>query len=306
MAPTRAPSDLDLGPPTFVGADELGLPTRKRGRARVRQYERVGPIPPRPRLAIVGSRAAHRGCLAALAPMLTLASARGWSLVSGGALGIDAGAHRAALALGQAQLAVLPCGRDRPYPPQHLELFAAMAASPRAGLLFAQPRGTRPSRGMFASRNAIVVGLADAVLVAEAGLRSGSIGTGRLAMGRGVPIAAIAGSPGCGALIGAGARALPAVGIVGASEDPHALLLAGFERWLDALAGTGGHDPEPDPDHVWPAELAWLASAITAAGPTGLALDSLPDPAAASLAVLEAELLGLVCEGPAGRWLRVL
>jgi hypothetical protein len=300
VAPRRI--GLDLWPPTLIRAAELGL----RGR---RTYELIGAVPPAPRLAIVGSRAAHRHTLAALGPIVAAAGARGWSLVSGGAIGIDGGAHRAALAHEVAQLAVLPCARDRPYPPGHLGLFAELAAEPRAGLLFAQPPGTEPTRAMFASRNAIVVGLADAVLVAEASLRSGSYGTGRLALRGEVPLAAIAGSPGCGGLIGAGARALPA--LAHASPEPEsgeaiAALVAALERWLDRVLGR---EPAPEPAFTepgWPPHLRWLATAITDAGASGLALDTLPDADAAALALVEAELLGLVCEGAAGRWLRVV
>jgi DNA protecting protein DprA len=265
-----------------------------------RRFDLIGELPPRPRLAIVGSRAANFATLNTLAPIVEAAAKRGWSVVSGGALGIDAGVHRAALELDVVQLAVLPCGRDRLYPPNHAALFEAMANSSSAALLFAQPVGTEPSRAMFASRNAIVIGLADAVVVAEAALRSGSAGTGRLARRRGRPVAAIAGSPGCAALIGAGARALPAAPRE-ADPDASARLIRAVGAWLDEL---GGATPEPAAGGpVWPEHLAWLATALRSAGPQGLTIDGLPDPIAAVLAVCEAELLGLVGEAAAGRWI---
>ncbi len=276
----------------------LGLPGK-----RERSFELVGPLPPRPRLAIVGSRAAHRRTLRVLGPILGEAARRGWSLVSGGALGIDGGAHRAALEQRVAQLAVLPCGRDRLYPPGHAQLFAAMAEARHAGLLFAQPPGTEPARAMFASRNAIVVGLADAVLVAEAGLRSGSAGTGRLALRRQVPLAAIAGSPGCGALIGAGARPLPSPPH---TDDPDALasFVDAVGVWLDVLSGRAA-DEGTSLGERWPEHLVWLETALREAGPSGLSIDALPQPGAAALALCEAELLGLVCEAAAGRWVAI-
>ncbi|MFO7561898.1 MAG: DNA-processing protein DprA [Enhygromyxa sp.] len=291
----RVPLDRDpqAWPFTLISSVELGLPGR-----RERSFELVGSLPPRPRLAIVGSRAAHRRVLQTLAPIVAEAGARGWSLISGGALGIDGGAHRAALAGGVPQLAVLPCGRDRLYPPNHARLFAELVATDNAGLLFAQPPGTQPSRAMFASRNAIVVGLADAVLVAEAGLRSGSTGTGRLALRRKLPLAAIAGTPGCGALIGAGARPLPSPSPD--APETSASLVEALGVWLDLL---DGHEVEPSASGpAWPEHLAWLASALREAGPSGLSIDTLPDPGAASLAVCEAELLGLICEAAPGRW----
>lgn len=281
-------------PVTLVASTSLGLPG-----ARERVFELVGALPDRPRLAIVGSRAAHRRVLQTLPVIVRDAAERGWSLVSGGALGIDGGAHRAALERNMAQLAVLPCGRDCLYPPGHADLFAAIIHTHNSGLLFAQPLGARPARAMFASRNAIVVGLADAVLVAEAGLRSGSMGTGRLALQRNIPLAAIAGSPGCGGLIGAGARPLPSPPH---DEDADALahMADAVGRWLDALRGDAVATPEPRSS--WPEQLAWLADALREAGPAGLSIDALPNPGAAALALCEAELLGLVCEAAAGRW----
>jgi DNA protecting protein DprA len=281
-------------PVTLISSAELGLPG-----GRERTFELVGALPAGPRLAIVGSRAAHRRVLQTLPRIVDAAAERGWTLISGGALGIDGSAHRAALARGLAQLAVLPCGRDCLYPPNHADLFAAIVATDNSGLLFAQPLGAQPARAMFASRNAIVVGLADAVLVAEAGLRSGSTGTGRLALRRTVPLAAIAGSPGCGALIGAGARPLPAPPY---DDDADALahMRDAVGRWLDELRGQA--EATSERSSSWPEQLAWLATALREAGPNGLAIDTLPNPGAAALALCEAELLGLVCEAAAGRW----
>lgn len=286
------PCDPRAWPVTPISSADLGLS------GRTRAYELVGVVPDRPRLAIVGSRAAHRRVLQTLPAIVEQAAERGWSVISGGALGIDGGAHRAALERGVAQLAVLPCGRDRLYPPGHAGLFAAIVATQNSGLLFAQPLGARPARAMFASRNAIVVGLADAVLVAEAGLRSGSMGTGRLALQRTIPLAAIAGSPGCGALIGAGAQPLPSP--THDDEEARASMAAAVGRWLDAL-GDDAVAPV-DPCSSWPDHLAWLAAALREAGPNGLSIDTVPDPKAAALALCEAELLGLVCEAAAGRW----
>jgi DNA protecting protein DprA len=260
----------------------------------------VGPLPGRPRLAIVGSRAAHRRVLRMIGPIVQAAGVRGWSLVSGGALGVDGAAHRAALEHGLHQLAVLPCGRDRLYPPGHAKLFASMVESGRAGVVFAQPPGTQTVRAMFASRNAVVVALADALLVAEAGLRSGSRGTGTLALRRGLPVGAIAGSPGCGALIGAGARAFAPPPDEGEPAEAAERLAASLGAWLDEL---GGATPAPElAAPAWPAHLTWLARELAAAGPAGASIDTLSDPARASVALCEAELLGLVCEAAAGRW----
>jgi DNA processing protein len=261
---------------TTVSAAALGL-------SGDRTWLLLGDLPPAPRLAVVGSRAASRGLLAGVPEVVAAAGTRGFALVSGGARGVDGAVHRAALAGGVPQLAILPCGPDALYPPEHTALFAAIAAAPGSGLLFAQPPGGARSRGMFSSRNALVVAAASALLVVEAQLRSGSWGTGRQALHKQVPTAAIAASSGCAALIAAGARALSAGTDVGA--------------WLDDLAAD-----RPAPARHWPEELAWLAAALARAGPRGLGLDDLDDPATACAALLTAELAGLVIESPPGRY----
>lgn len=179
-------------------------------------------------------------------------------------------------------------------------MFRALVDSDCAGVLFAHPAGTSTNREMFASRNEIVVGLADALLVAEASLRSGSRGTGQLGLRRGIPVAALSGSAGCGALIGAGARA---VGEAPRDGDPEQLraLAGAVGAWLDELGGAAPSTNTCAPS--WPAHLVWLAQLLTAAGPAGASIDAMPNPIQAAVALCEAELLGLVCEAAAGRWI---
>ena len=279
----------------FVSLSPAQLGVKHEG---VRRCDLCGPLPSRPRLAVVGSRAAHRHLLALIPSLLRCAMLRGWSLVSGGALGIDAGAHRAALDLSMPQLAVLPCGRDRVYPLQHARLFGAMLRSGEAGLLFAHPPHTPTKRAFFAARNGIIINLADAVLVVEAGLRSGSRGTGERSLVRGRATAVIVGSPGNAALIGRGATALPEPQR-GRSPADHAPTVEAFTHWLDAIERPQAETRQPTMD-PWPAALHGLREALRAAGPSGASLTQLGPEAA--LALLEAELLGLVCEAAPGRW----
>lgn len=271
-------------PATLLDPTEHGLRSGE-------HLELLGTLPPRPRLAVVGSRAAHGRYLRALDPVVAAAVEEGWSLVSGGALGIDAGAHRAALRMECPQVAVLPCGRDRVYPPGHAELFAALLRQQGSGLIFAQPIGTEPRRWMFASRNRIVIALADAVLVAEASLRSGSIGTGRLARAQGRRLAAFAGTTGCGMLIAEGAFALPEPTI--AIDDP----VAARDRVRSWLREEGGATIS-----CWPGELGWLRDALGDVSSGGVPIEQLGDPGRAMVGLCEAELLGLVCEVVPGRW----
>lgn len=130
-------------------------------------------------VAIVGSRsAAPEGILVAEELAFELA-AMGFTIVSGLAAGIDAAAHRGALRARGRTLAVLGCGPDRVYPPQHERLHRAIAA---AGALVSEyPPGTGPAPWQFAARNRVIAGLSAAVVVVEARARSGALSTASLA-----------------------------------------------------------------------------------------------------------------------------
>lgn len=273
-----------MNPTRTIHSAELGLPG-------ARLYFLAGDLPPAPRLAVIGSRAALGERLALLPAAISALGQARRALVSGGALGVDAAAHRAALARGLPQLAVLPCAADRPYPSQHVPIFRSIAAAASSGLLFCHPTGAAPCRNMFASRNAIVVGLAQALLVVEAQERSGSLGTGRLALKRRIPVAAVLGSPGCAALVALGARPLPC-----ARED----FASAFAAWLDELDGA-----TPAAPRAWPPALTWLAEALQAAGPGGIDLDDLEGPGSLHADLLAAQRLGLVVESPRGVYRRV-
>lgn len=142
-------------------------------------------------IAIVGSRnATPAGRDTAYELAVALAEA-GLSVTSGLAEGIDAAAHRGALAGGGATVAVLGTGPDRVYPRQHQELARAIVAN---GLLISeQPVGTPPRGFNFPRRNRIISGLSLGVLVVEAGPRSGSLITARLAADQGREVFAVPG-----------------------------------------------------------------------------------------------------------------
>jgi len=129
-------------------------------------------------LAIVGARAATMtGCRTARE--LAAASARrGMTIVSGGALGIDAAAHRGALDAGGATFAVLGCGVDVIYPERHAALYQEIAVA--GGVLSEYEPGTPGRPGNFPARNRIIAALAESVLVVEAGLLSGALITARI------------------------------------------------------------------------------------------------------------------------------
>ena len=133
-----------------------------------------------PVFAVVGSRRATAQGKAAAAYMARCLAARGLTIVSGMAQGIDRVAHEAALGQVGRSIGVLGTGIDVRYPAANAPVFAAME---REGLLVSEfPPGTPPMAANFPVRNRIISGLALGVLVAEAASRSGSLVTARLAL----------------------------------------------------------------------------------------------------------------------------
>jgi DNA processing protein len=113
-------------------------------------------------------------------------------VVSGLARGIDAAAHHGALQTGHTVAAVAG-GLDMPYPPEHAQLQARIAAS--GAVISEAPIGTAPQARHFPRRNRIIAGLSLGVVVVEAALRSGSLITARLAQEAGRELFAVPGSP---------------------------------------------------------------------------------------------------------------
>ena len=99
----------------------------------------------------------------------------GYSIVSGGARGVDRCAHTAALRAGGASIAVLACGLDVDYPRQHVGMFNQIAES---GVVVSEyALGTHPARHRFLTRNRLVAGLSAGTIVTQAANRSGALNT---------------------------------------------------------------------------------------------------------------------------------
>ena len=145
-----------------------------------------------PRMAIVGTRRPSVYGQRMAEELGAELGARGLCVVSGLARGVDAAAHYGCLEKDGTTIAVLGCGIDIIYPREHQQLAARIA---QKGLIISEfPPGTSPSPRNFPIRNRIVSGLSLGVLVVEAGERSGSLITARLAMEQNREVFAIPGN----------------------------------------------------------------------------------------------------------------
>jgi DNA processing protein len=191
-------------------------------------------------VGVVGARAASSYGIHVTTEISYGLASHDWTVVSGGAFGIDAAAHRAASAAGGRTVAVLACGVDRPYPVGNTAMFEQIAES---GLLISEwPPGTAPLRHRFLIRNRVIAAATAGTVLVEAAARSGAIQTmGRvLALGR--PAMVVPGpvtsatSVGCHALL---------------RERPDATLVTEVSHVLEAVGRIGEYqsDPARGPEH---------------------------------------------------------
>ncbi len=261
-------------------------------------------------IAVVGSRnPTAQGALNARAFAKSLAQA-GLVVVSGLALGIDAAAHQGALdAVSSTEsslvtIAVVGTGLDRVYPGKNIDLAHRIAKN---GLLLSEyPLGTPPLATNFPRRNRLIAGLAQATLVVEAALKSGSLITARLSADQGKDVFAIPGSihspqaRGCHALIRQGAKLVETV-----QDVLEELNLTALPASDNASAASDDTDQDcADADAATAALLRQLGF-----DPVGLdALQARSGLAAATLQslLLQLELDGLVARLPGGLFQRLV
>jgi DNA processing protein len=187
----------------------------------------------RPTVAVVGTRNASSLALRMARALGRDLAARGITVVSGLARGVDMVAHSAALEGGT--VAVHAGGLDRVYPAEHGELAAQIAAT--GCNLSERPFGLHPTARDFPRRNRIVSGVSEAVVVVEAAARSGSMLTARDAADQGREVLAVPGHPfdgrasGCNILLRDGAT-----------------LVRGVDDVVEVLAALAGRSaPTPRP-----------------------------------------------------------
>ncbi len=163
-------------------------------------------------VAVVGARAATAYGEHVAGELACGLADRDFAVVSGLAYGIDAAAHRGALAAPGTTVAVMAGGLDRAYPAGHDALMGRVAD---AGAVVSEvPPGSAPTRGRFLQRNRLIAALSGGTVVVEAALRSGSLNTARTAAALGRPVGAVPGpvtsmgSAGCHALLRDGVAVL--------------------------------------------------------------------------------------------------
>lgn len=217
-------------------------------------------------VAVVGSRACSPYGAEITGVLTSELAGQGVTIISGGAFGVDAAAHRAALAGDGATAAVMAGGLDRFYPVGNAALLAEVA---RCGAVLSEvPPGGSPMRHRFLSRNRLIAALTEVVVVVEASWRSGALNTAGHAAELGRTVAAVPGpvtsstSAGCHRLIREGA--------VCVTEASEVLELLGP---LDATAGRA--DPPVAPgllDGLDPAQAVVLDALPARAGAELVAL----------------------------------
>jgi len=166
----------------------------------------------------------------------------GWIIVSGLAGGIDAAAHRGALAAGGATIGVLGCGVRQVYPVANRELYLAMID--RGLLLSEYAPDEHPQKFYFPERNRIIAALASAVVVVQAGQRSGALITARLALDIGREVCAVPGPADQPGSLGTHQMLREGAALVATAQDVLDALGRASIEW-EAPAQAALFDPPP-------------------------------------------------------------
>lgn len=265
-----------------------------------------GELPRGPLIAIVGTRHPTSGAERFATELAADLASRGFSVCSGGAIGIDTAAHRGCMRGGAPTLVIAPSSHDRPYPECNGPLFAEVVERGGA-VLSSYPPGTPARRHQFFERNAVLAALSSVVVVIETALRGGARNAAKAARTLGRPVLVAPGAPwnpkatGCLHEIQKGAT-----------------LLTSVKDVLMALGAEERSSPIPCPARA-PAEnstpvvgrrglaLDEAQHLVVSAIETGAShLDELCAASGLSVARVQATLLtltleGIVVSGPAGR-----
>jgi DNA processing protein len=194
-------------------------------------------------VAIVGARAASDGGRRMAQRLGMELAAKGFTVVSGLARGIDGEAHQGALDGGGRTIAVMGCGIDVIYPAEHRKLADAIVE--KGGALMTElPVGTQPLADNFPTRNRILSGLALGVVVVEAAEKSGSLISARMALEQNRQVFAVPGSPLSGKARGSNRLLKEGAKLVECVEDVIEELTPQLTK-PSVLADKIGQEPSP-------------------------------------------------------------
>ncbi|MFO7973622.1 MAG: DNA-processing protein DprA [Candidatus Hydrogenedentota bacterium] len=199
------------------------------------------PADQEPYVAVVGTRRASPYGIRMAGKLARELAARGITVVSGMAMGIDAAAHRGALEGGGRTIAVLGCGVDIVYPSQNADLMEDIIA--RGAVVSQFPMGMKPSKGHFPYRNRIISGMSLGTVVIEAPLTSGALITARQAAEQGREVFAVPGQAGTKNAEGPHALIREGAKLVETVED----ILVELELPAECLRSGRADPPEPAP-----------------------------------------------------------
>ena len=192
-------------------------------------------------LSVVGSRSATGYGEWVTSEIVADSSSRNLPIISGGAYGIDAIAHRAAIANELVTVAFMAGGIDRLYPSGNAALFAKMLE--RGAVVAEQAPGASPTKWRFLQRNRLIAAMSSATIVVEAGQRSGALNTVTHALELGRPVGVVPGaitsqaSAGCNRLISEGL--VSSICVPSEAAD----LALGKAGWFQPeLAGLGAYE----------------------------------------------------------------
>jgi DNA processing protein len=259
-------------------------------------------------IAIVGARAATQAARETARRLARDLAARGLTIISGLARGIDAAAHRGALDVDGRTVAVLACGPDRIYPPEHRDLAQEIAR--RGAIVSEMPIGAPPRRAHFPLRNRLISGLSIGVVVVEARRRSGSLITVRHALDQGREVFVVPGAvegpfaEGTNLLLRDGARPILDAGDVIEDLGLAAMLPRCRRSWTSRQPSKPSSSSDPSLDGSLPDSPAALVLALLEDGP--LTRDVIADrarlePGSLARALLELELANRVVLDRDGR-----
>lgn len=221
--------------------------------------------------AIVGTRAATAYGTRMTGKIAAGLARAGATVVSGGALGIDAVAHRTALESGGRTVVFAACGPGVDYPAAHTALFRRIA---REGAVITEyPPGINPARHRFLTRNRLVAGLTGATVVVEAGWRSGARNTIAWARHMNRPVGAVPGP----------ATSASSTGCHDAIREGDAVLVTGADHVLALYRRVGTVEEDAQ------LEIDWRADPVQALGRNELRVYDATPPGGAETGAIAAD-----------------